>query len=413
VVSNSAEPPVARQLSMNAVIQTIRASGPISRAELAKVTGFSKQTISEVVHELAEEGWLRPCGRTTGRLGRSAVTYEINGRAALAAGIDLGGSKISAAVCDLAGEILAEALTATDPRGGVHLVDQLAGVVDKLLREADASTGDIRLIVLGTPGVFQSETGRISIAPNVPGLDTIDLRGLLAERLGVPVLVENDVNLAARGEQWRGRGAGLKNFAFVALGTGIGMGIVADGHLLRGARGAAGEISYLPLGGDPYDPSGFAMGTLERAVGSAAIARRFAGFGGREGATVREVFEALGAGEKAAIATIEETARLIAPAIAAIGAMLDPEIVILGGSVGIRNELVDAILRFLPRCTPDPPCIEASILGGRAALIGALGAAVSRMYHDLFGVDLPAADFSPPHWPVTRSDGPPAHPALS
>jgi predicted NBD/HSP70 family sugar kinase len=413
VVSNSAEPPVARQLSVNAVIQTIRARGPISRAELAKVTGFSKQTISEVVHELAEEGWLRPCGRTSGHLGRSAVTYEINGRAALAAGIDLGGSKISAGICDLTGEILAESLTATDPRGGTHLVDQVAGILDGLADEAAASTGELRLLVLGTPGVMQSETGRIRIAPNVPGLDTIDLRGLLAERLGVSVLVENDVNLAARGEQWRGRGAGLKNFAFVALGTGIGMGIVADGHLLRGAHGAAGEISYLPLGGDPYDPSGFTMGTLERAVGSAAITRRFAGFGGREGATVREVFEALGAGDEAAIATIEETARLIAPAIAAIGAMLDPEIVVLGGSVGIRDELIEAILRFLPRCTPDPPRVEASVLGSRAALIGALGAAVSRMYHDLFGVDLPATDFSPPHWPETRRDGSPAYPALS
>lgn len=398
---------------MNAVIQAIRAGGPISRAELAKLTGFSKQTISEVVHELSRGGWLRPCGRTSGRLGRSAVTYEINGRAALAAAIDLGGSKIGAAICDLSGEILAEDLAATDPRGGSRLVDQLVDVVEGLLTAAGAAAGELRLVVLGTPGVLQSETGRIHIAPNVPGLDAIDVRGLLAERIGVPVLVENDVNLAARGEQWRGHGAGLRDFAFVALGTGIGMGIVADGHLLRGARGAAGEISYLPLGGDPYDPTGFSMGTLERAVGSAAIARRYAGFGGRDGASVREVFEALAAGDNAAIATVEETARLIAPAIAAIGAMLDPEVVILGGSIGIREELVETIRRLLPRCTPTPPRIEASILGSRAALVGGLGAAVSRMYHDLFGVDLPAAEFSPPQRIAVERRATPAHQPLS
>jgi predicted NBD/HSP70 family sugar kinase len=399
LASTTADPPVARRLSLHAVTRTIRANGPTSRADIAKLTGLSKQTISEVVHELAEAGWLRPCGRTAGRLGRSAVTYEINGRAALAVAIDLGGSKIGAAISDLLGEILAESLEATDPRGGLHLVAQLAAIVDGLATKAGMSPAALRLVVLGTPGVLQSETGHIRIAPNVPGLDAIDMRGLLAERLGVPVLVENDVNLAARGEQWCGHGAGLRNFAFVALGIGVGMGIVADGNLVRGARGAAGEISFLPLGGDPYDPSGFAVGTLESAVGSAGIARRYAGFGGRQGATVREVFAALDAGETAAIVTIEETARLIAPAIAAIGAVLDPEVVILGGSIGIRRELVAAIGRFLPRCTPDPPRIEASVLGSRATLVGGVGAAVSRMHQDLFGVDLPPAEFSPQQRP--------------
>ena len=97
----------------------------------------------------------------------------------------------------------------------------------------------------------------------------------------------------------------------MALGTGIGMGIIAGGQLLRGARGAAGEISYLPIGGDPYDPRGFLLGTLESAVGSVAIVKRYAGFGGTSGATVRDIFTALERGEPAAIATVEETARLI------------------------------------------------------------------------------------------------------
>src|SRR6185437_15726763 len=115
----------------------------------------------------------------------------------------------------------------------------------------------------------------------------------LAARLGAPVVIENDVNLAARGEQWRGHGVGIGNFVFIGLGTGIGMGIIADGHLLRGARGGAGEISYLPIGADPFDPRGFALGTLESTIGSVAIADRYAGLGGRSDATVRDIFSAL------------------------------------------------------------------------------------------------------------------------
>jgi predicted NBD/HSP70 family sugar kinase len=380
------EPPLARQISLYAVIQAILAHGPTSRTDLARRTGLSRQTISEVVYELETAGWLKPQGRTSGKPGRSAVVYEIDGRAGLAAAIDLGGTKLNVAIGDLVGNALAESLVPTDPRGGLHVVDQIATQVETLADQLDVTTRELRIAVLGTPGVFQSETTRIDFVPNIPGLGDIDVPAQLRRRLGVPVLIENDVNLAARGEQWRGHGAGIDNFVFIAFGTGVGMGIIADGHLLRGARGAAGEIGYLPLGGDPYDPRGFALGTFESAVGSAAIAERYAGFGGQHGLTVRDIFAALDSGNPAAIATVEETARLMAVAIAAVGAMLDPEVVILGGSIGLRSELLDAIRHYLPRCTPTPPRIEASVLGNRAALIGALGVAVERMHDDLFGV---------------------------
>jgi predicted NBD/HSP70 family sugar kinase len=265
----------------------------------------------------------------------------------------------------------------------------LGNQIEALAAQLAVSARHLKIVVLGTPGVFHPETAHIMVAPNIPGMDEVDVPGLLAEQLGVPVIIENDVNLAARGEQWRGCGTGVQNFVFIALGTGVGMGIIADGHLLRGARGAAGEIGYLPIGGDPYDPRGFSLGTFEAAVGSVAIANRYAGFGGPRNATVREIFAALEHDDMAALATIEETARLIAPAIAAVGAMFDPEIVILGGSIGIRQELLDAIQRSLPRCTPRPPRVQASILGSRASLVGAIGVAVDRMHDGLFGIGLP------------------------
>ncbi|MEF2070296.1 ROK family transcriptional regulator [Consotaella aegiceratis] len=380
--------PIARKISTNAVIRTVLANGAISRADIAKQTGLSKQTISDVVRDLTGEGWLRESGQTGGRPGRSAITYELNAGAGLAASIDLGGTKIAAAVGDLLGTVVAETRVPTDRRGGAALVDQFEAVIGGLMAEAGASIADLRLLVVGTPGVLDPKTGHIGVAPNIPGIDAIDVPQLLAERLQVPIRIENDVNLAARGEQWRGHGTGVGNFAFVALGTGIGMGIIANGALLSGARGAAGEISYLPVGGDPFDPRGFTLGTLETAVGSVAIAQRYAGFGGAEGATVEELFSAFDAGEPAAIAAIEETARVVAQAIAAIGAMLDPELVIMGGSIGARAELVDAIRAILPRCSPHPPRIEISKFGNRAALIGGMGVAVDHMHEELFGIGL-------------------------
>lgn len=388
ITSSVAQTPIARKISTNAVIRTVLAQGPISRADIAKFTGLSKQTISDVVRDLETDGWLKPVGKTDGRPGRTAITYELNASAGLAISIDLGGTKIAAAIGDLLGNIIAETKVPTDVRGGIHLVDQFQAVVNDLTEMAGVEIAKVRMVVLGTPGVLDPATGHIHVAPNIAGIEDIDLRQLLTDRLGIPAIIENDVNLAAEGERWKGHGVDVGNFAFIALGTGTGMGIIANGSLLRGGRGAAGEISYLPIGGDPFDPGGFHLGTFESAVGSVAMARRYVGFGGQEGASVADLFVAFEKGDHSAIAAVEETARLTALAIAAVGATLDPQLVIMGGSIGARPELVAAIRRYLPRCTPYPTRIEISRFGNRAALIGGMGIAVAHMHEELFGVDL-------------------------
>lgn len=308
-----------------------------------------------------------------------ASDRPLDAKSHLACAIDLGGTKIAAVIGDMDGTILAETKVETDRRGGAHLVDQFAGVIKDLVAAAGCATADVKLVVLGTPGVLDPQTGHIHAAPNIPGVEQMDLRQRLSERVGLPVLIENDVNLAALGEGWRGHASTTRDFALIALGTGVGMGIVSNGALTRGARGAAGEIAYMPIGGDPFDPGGFTLGTLETAIGSVAMIRRYAGFGGAADATVAELFLALEAGDAAAIAAVDETARIVALAIASIGALLDPELVITGGSIGSRPELVEAIRRYLPRCTPFPPRIEISQFGGRAALIGGLAMAAEYM----------------------------------
>jgi predicted NBD/HSP70 family sugar kinase len=218
--------------------------------------------------------------------------------------------------------------------------------------------------------------------------------------LGVDVAIENDVNLAAVGERWRGNSRKARNFAFIAVGTGIGMGIFADGQLIRGARGAAGEIAYLPLGGDPYDARGQRLGTLETSAASAGIAERYVALGGTPGHTVREIFDALETDEAARV-TLDEVGRVIATAILAVHSVLDPEIVILGGSIGARPELKLRIEAHLERCMREPVSLELSALGTRATLLGAIGGAIDGVHRTLFGV---GAESSPLALPANSAD---------
>jgi predicted NBD/HSP70 family sugar kinase/biotin operon repressor len=391
--------PAARQQSIRLVIQRLLRDGSVSRAEIARGTGLSKQTISEVMRELERDGWVVEDGQVQGSVGRSAVTYALRPDAAFVLGIDLGGTKLHMALADLQGAVVAESIEPTAQDGGAAVVAQIGLVADALLARAGVPRERLRGAVMGSPGMVDPASGAIVIAPNIAGLDTLDVRSALRTRLGIDVAIENDVNLAAVGEHWRGNSRKARSFAFIAVGTGIGMGIFADGQLIRGARGAAGEIAYLPLGGDPYDARGLRLGTLETAAASAGIAARYAAFGGTPGRTVREIFDVLDSDEAARV-TIDEVGRVIASAILAVHSVLDPEIIIMGGSIGARPELKLRIEAHLSRCMRAPVRIELSALGTRATLLGAIGGAIDCLHHALFGV---GADSSPLALPLTTS----------
>lgn len=397
----SADDQGARLGSAALVMEELLRAGATSRAELARTTGLSKQTISEVIRVLENEGWVHQNGAVRGGVGRAALSYTIRPQAAFVIGIDLGGTKVHVALADLCGVIVAEKVEPTQG-GGRATVAQIVRITDGLIEEAGVARRLVRAAVMGSPGVIDPHTGAISIAPNIPGLDSFDVRGALAEALGVDVTIENDVNLAAVGEHWRGHSRGERNFVFVAAGTGIGMGIFANGHLVRGATGAAGEIAYLPLGGDPFDARGHSLGTLESAIGSAAIAGRYAGLGGAPGLTVRELFEQFTTDERARIA-LDECARTIAIALAAVHAVLDPKVIILGGSIGSRPELRERIVAYLARCLRRPVQVNISALGSGATLVGAIGTAIDLTHRALFGV---GGEISPLALPVFSADAP-------
>ncbi|MCP4382824.1 MAG: ROK family transcriptional regulator [Hyphomicrobiales bacterium] len=390
--------PVLRQLSLGSVMDAIINHGPISRADVAKLTRISKQTASEVVRELESGGWVRVHGQTKGGIGRTAVTYAIEPDAAYVAGVDLGGTQVRMAIANLACSIVAEASEITDPVGGQTVVRQIAKLADRLVREAGIARDRVRLLVIGTPGVLDVATGSIRLAPNVPDFDKIDVVGSLRDAFGADVIIENDVNVGALGERWLGQAKGLDTFVYIALGTGLGMGIVSDGKIIRGAHGGAGEIANLPIGGDPFDAASRLHGTLEAAVGSGGIAQRYEAAGGKPGITVRELFDRLPT-DSVARGVVDESARLLALAVVAVVATVDPQIVVFGGSIGARREIVDAINELVRSLGVDSAPIVSSALGNRAGISGALAIGINNIQNALFApsftprvLSLPAVD---------------------
>ncbi len=288
---------------------------------------------------------------------------------------DLGGTKLAAAIADAHGRILAELTEPTDPRGAAHVAEQIAGVAGKLAQNAGIEVAQARHVMVGIPGAIDPRTGRVWLVPNIAGLEDFDVLGFLRGRFGPDVAIENDVNLAMLGEHALGCATGCRNAAFLALGTGTGLGLLIDDKLFHGARGAAGEIADLPIGRDPTAQLPAASGTFEQEVGSQAIVDRYRREGGTAAATVRDIFERLEQGEKVAESVLDTTARWVALAVVTLQSLLDLELVVFGGSIGVRPELYQRVQRALPALFARPIAIAPSQLGDRAGLVGAAWAA--------------------------------------
>ena len=288
---------------------------------------------------------------------------------------DLGGTKLAAAMADARGHIVAELTEPTDPRGAARVAEQIAACADKLAQTVGIDVARTRHVMVGLPGAIDPHTGRVSLTPNIAGLEDLDVLGFLRSRFGPDVAIENDVNLAMLGEHALGCASRCRNAAFLSLGTGAGLGLLIDGKLFRGARGAAGEIADLPIGRDPTLPILPVSGAFELEVGSLAILDRYRQQGGTAAATVRDIFRLLEQGDDVAASVLDTTARWVALAVVALQSLLDLELIVFGGSIGVRPELYDRVRQALPALFSRPIAIAPSLLGDRAGLVGAAWAA--------------------------------------
>jgi predicted NBD/HSP70 family sugar kinase len=369
-----------RAMNESATLEHLLDRGSLTRGDLRALTGLSKPTTSDVLRRLTDAGLALVVGHTRGGPGPNAEIYAANPAAAYAAAVsvretaDLSRPEITCALIDLAGTVHARTqdrvdLADTDP------LTTVGGLVDRLTERAGLNRSVVSHVHLGVPGSYDAAAGVIRHI-DVLGFGRRGLVAELGERLGATVVVENDVNLAAIAERGRGVGADGDSFALVWFGEGLGLAIDQGGQLLRGARGGAGEIGYVPVGfgGPPQDMQGL--------VGGPAVVE-LATVHGLTGTGPGEVVAAAVEGRQDAF--LDELAARVAQCVAAVAGVLDPPLIVLAGEVAQAGgeNLAERVRAAITSATPLDISIAVTGITDDAVLLGAVDAGLRAVRDEL------------------------------
>ncbi|MGW5241475.1 ROK family transcriptional regulator [Monashia sp. NPDC004114] len=388
-----------RALNDHAALTLLAAEGQQSRSEIARRTGISKPTASQVLSRLEAAQLVEATGQEHGRRGRSPVMYRINPAAGHGAGLDVTAARVSAAIVDLSGSVVArhELPTGRRTKGAV------LSVMDALTSAASSiglTVADLDAVVIGTPGSFDPATGRLSYAKHLTGWHSPGLLGELSEAVGSPVHVENDVNLAALAERHTGVAVDCSDFFLFWVGDGLGGALMVDDRLYRGATGGAGEVGFMQGTGAALvrrvrreNSGGFqAYAGPEQTV---PLARTY-GLRGRTASDVVARAAGLVTQDGSRSTTESDTERAsafltdlsvrYAAGLASIIAIVDPAMVVLGGSVmqAGGEPLRSRVAAQLAELAMARPTVVVSTVADNPVLTGALGAALERAREAVF-----------------------------
>ena len=369
-----------REGNRKRVIDALRERGVASRAELARITGLSRSTVSTIVADLLESGLANEReGGDDGEAhaGRPPVMVALNSKAGLALGIDFGHRHLRVAVSDLSHTVLAETWRELDvDHSADEGLDTAASFVDDVIAEAGVDRNRVIGVGMGLPAPIDRATGAVQASSILPGWVGVDAAAEASRRLGLPVEVENDANLGALAELVWGAGRGRSDLAYLKISSGIGAGLISAGRLQHGVGGTAGEIGHTVLAdGGPVCRCGN-RGCLETLASSRAIAELLSASRG-EAISTRRLLELSAAGDAAAQRLIGDAGRAIGIAVANLCNLLNPECVIVGGDLSAAGEVLLDPLRETARRNAIPTAgealeVTAGVLGERAELLGAL-----------------------------------------
>ncbi|WP_096423687.1 ROK family transcriptional regulator [Microcella alkaliphila] len=367
-------PFASRDLSV--LFDIIRDGKPRTRAELAAITGLARSTVATRVEALMALGLVAPIADAQSTGGRPPSQFALVPDARLVIGIDLGASHATIAIGDLSGGVVVQDRHQIAISSGPQ--DVLGSVVNaglQLLTSIGRGPEDLLGVGIGLPGPVEHDTGRPSTPPIMPGWDGFDVPGWVSETIDVPVLVDNDVNMMALGEQsaqWKD----VQDLVFVKVATGIGAGIIASGKLQRGANGIAGDIGHIPVNSGAGIPCHCGnVGCLEAVASGPAIARRLHATG-RSTKTGGDVVELVRSGDVEAIQAVRQAGRDIGEVLATCVSIVNPSVVAIGGLMAQAGEHLLAGVRevvysrSIPLATEHLTIVQ-SRTGADAGIVGA------------------------------------------
>jgi predicted NBD/HSP70 family sugar kinase len=375
--NGSARSPGAGPIGAGAMLHLIRDGEAVTRADLARRTGLARSTVAQRVDALLAHKLVYEAGGSESTGGRPPTVLAFNHEAGVVLVADLGATHSRLAVSNLAGEPLAEVTRDMDIALGPEAVlEWVQEEFTKLLRKVNRRSTDVRGIGVGVPGPVAFSTGQPVSPPIMPGWDGFSIPGWFASHYeNTPTLVDNDVNIMALGEHWT-TWRDTEHLLFVKVGTGIGSGIVAGGHIHRGAQGAAGDIGHIRL--SQYDDVVCRcgnIGCLEAVAGGRALAMKLteAGF---ETKTSRDVVQLVRSGNPIATRMVREAGRALGEVLAECVNIFNPSVIVIGGDLGeVHEQLLAGVRevtfrRSLPLATGELRTVP-SELGDRAGVIGA------------------------------------------
>ena len=358
------------------LFQLLRDGRARTRAELALTTGLARSTVASRIDALIASGLVGAAGEANSSGGRPPSRFAFNPAARAVLAVDVGATHVIVAVTDLGGHVLAEQRLAQDVADGPEPV--MGRVVKEgltLLEQAGRGLPDLAGVGIGLPGPVEHATGKPVKPPIMPGWDGFDVVRYVQRSLPVPVLVDNDVNIMALGERaahWPEH----ENFLFIKVATGIGSGIISNGELQRGANGTAGDLGHVrvPRGDDVLCRCGN-YGCLEALASGPALAAELT----RQGVPASkgsDVLRLVGAGNIQAVQALRQAGRDVGDVLATVVNLLNPSVIVLGGSLGQAGEHLMAGVRevvyrrSLPLATSHLR-IALSMAGDQAAILGA------------------------------------------
>ncbi|NEC20318.1 ROK family transcriptional regulator [Streptomyces parvus] len=368
--------------NLERVVRAVRMAGSLTQAEIARSTGLSAATVSNIVRELKDGGTVEVTPTSAG--GRRARSVSLSGDAGIVIGVDFGHTHLRVAVGNLAHQVLAEESEPLDvDASSAEGFDRAEVLVKRLIEATGIGPDKVIGIGLGVPGPIDVESGTLGSTSILPGWTGINPSEELSGRLGVPVYVDNDANLGALGELVWGSGRGVKDLAYIKVASGVGAGLVIDGTIYRGPGGTAGEIGHITL-----DESGPVCrcgnrGCLETFTAARYVLPLLQPSHG-PGLTMERVVQLAREGDPGCRRVIGDVGRHIGSGVANLCNLLNPSRVVLGGSLAEAGELVlgpirDSVSRYAIPSAARQLSVLPGALGGRAEVLGALALVLSEM----------------------------------